>query len=69
MGSANSPEDDLLLYRVRVAAAVVTVALLAIVVLTERDATTVGLVAGALFVLLGIAGTDYFFGKRNGNGR
>lgn len=44
---------------VRVVAASVAVCLFAFVVITERDATSVGMVAGVLFVLLGLAGMEY----------
>ena len=58
-------QDERLLYRVRIAAAVVTVGLFVIVVLADREPTTVGMVAGALFVLLGLVSADYI--KRNGD--
>lgn len=65
--SGYDPQDERLLYRVRIAASVVTVALFVIVVLADREPTTVGMVAGALFVLLGLVSADYI--RRNGNGR
>ena len=65
--SADEPQDERLLYRVRIAASVATVALFAFVVIADRDPTTVGMVAGALFVLLGLVSADYV--RRSGNGR
>jgi hypothetical protein len=63
--SGNSPEHDRLLYRVRVVAASVVLALLVYAVIVDRDISLVGMLVGALTVLLGIAGIEAFQ-RRNG---
>ena len=52
------PDEERLLYRVRIAAAVGAVGLFIVVVLMDRNPTTVGLVAGAMFVLLGLVSAE-----------
>lgn len=52
------PTDDRLLDYIRVVAAGTTLGLFVFVVLDERDPTIVGLLFGALAVLLGLAGLD-----------
>jgi len=66
--SEHEPNDERLLYRVRIAAAAVTTILFVVVVLADREPTTVGLVAGAMFVLFGIVSADYIARRGNGNG-
>ena len=68
MTSGPNPNDERLLYRVRIAAAAVTSALFVIVVLADREPTTIGLVAGAMFVLFGIVSADYVSRRSNGRG-
>lgn len=62
------PDDDrLLLYRVRVAAAIVAVGLFIFAVVEDRDVTVIASIAGALFVLLGLVAADAISSKRNGS--
>ena len=55
---SGQPSSEPLLVYIRIVAAVVTTVLFVIVVIDQRDATTIGLVFGALAVLLGLAGVD-----------
>ena len=57
--SGPNPDTDRLLYRIRVVASVVALGLFALVVIDERDAATVGMIFGALSVLLGLVSADY----------
>ena len=55
---SGQPTDDRLLAYIRVAAAGITLALFAFTVIDNRDPTIVGMLFGALAVLLGLAGLD-----------
>lgn len=58
--SGPSPETTRLLNRVRVVAAIVTLCLFTFAVLAERDATTVGMLIGALALWIGLSAPDWF---------
>ena len=65
MSGNRNPSNDKLLAYIRVVAASTTLVLFAFTVIDQRDPTIVGMLFGALAVLLGLAGFDAFQ-MRNG---